>query len=117
MAGRAPRGHRNEYVKRRARAILRLAGRLTAASMALLVTALICVQFARIIGENLGMVHQLNAINSDVVALEKRRAQQLRELQRLQDPQGAVPEIHDRLRLVRSNEELIFVSPMPSSTP
>ncbi len=31
--------------------------------------------------------------------------------------QGAIPEIHDRLRLVRADEAIIFVSPAPSTTP
>ena len=43
-----------------------------------------------------------------------RRDDQQRELRRLRDPQGAVPEIHDRLRLVRPNETLIFVFPKPA---
>lgn len=117
MAGRAPRGPRNEHVKRRARAILRLAGRITAATIALLICTLVIVQFARIIGQNVAMAHELSSIRSDVATLQKRHTEQLRELRRLEDPEGVVPEIHDRLRLVRSNEALIFVSPMPSATP
>jgi hypothetical protein len=35
----------------------------------------------------------------------------------LSDPRGALPEIHDRLRLVRPGEVLIFVSPAPSPAP
>jgi cell division protein FtsB len=49
-----------------------------------------------------------------MAALERRRDDQQRELRRLRDPQGAVPEIHDRLRLVRPNETLIFVFPKPA---
>jgi hypothetical protein len=99
---------------RRVPLALRLAGRLSAAAVALLVFTLVGVQFARVIGENIAMARELDGIHTDVVSLEKRHAAQLRELHRLEDPQGAIPEIHDRLRLVRSNEAIIFVSPAPS---
>ncbi|MBV8148061.1 MAG: hypothetical protein JO092_03095, partial [Candidatus Eremiobacteraeota bacterium] len=54
---------------------------------------------------------------ADVAGLERRRMQQQRELVRLEDPLGAVPEIHDRLRLVRPNEAIIFLNPAPSPNP
>jgi cell division protein FtsB len=100
---------------RRARPTLRLAGRLLAAALALLVVTLVVIQFARAIGENLAAAHELSAIRSDITALERHRDEQQRELRRLRDPQGAIPEIHDRLRLVRPNEALIFVSPQPET--
>ena len=105
---------------RRPSPVLRLAGRITAAALGLLVVTLVAIQFARAIGENLTAAHQLSELRSDIAALQRRRDEQLRELRRLRDPQGAIPEIHDRLRLVRPNEALIFVSPQPaapSSTP
>jgi cell division protein FtsB len=98
---------------RRARPILRLAGRITAAGLALLIVTLVATQFARVVGENLSAAHELSSIHRDILALERRRVEQQRELRRLRDPQGAIPEIHDRLRLVRPNETLIFVSPQP----
>ena len=102
---------------RRARPALRLAGRITATVLALLVVTLVAIQFARAIGQNVGAARELSSIRSDVMALERRRDEQQRELQRLRDPQGVVPEIHDRLRLVRPNEALIFVSPQPATSP
>ncbi|MGB8907274.1 MAG: hypothetical protein WCC84_00860 [Candidatus Cybelea sp.] len=102
---------------RRTRPALRLAGRVTAASLAVLVVSLVVIQFARAIGENLTAVHELSSIHTDISALRRRRDEQQREIQRLRDPQGTIPEIHDRLRLVRPNETLIFVSPQPASTP
>lgn len=101
----------------RARPILRLAGRITAAAIGLLIVTLVAIQFARAIGENLTAAHQLSSIHRDVSALERRRDEQQQELRRLRDPQGAIPEIHDRLRLVRPNETLIFVSPQPAAQP
>jgi hypothetical protein len=97
--------------------VLRLAGRLLAAAAVLLVVALIVVQFARAIGENVAAARQLSSIRFDIGALQRQRDDQIRELRRLRDPEGAVPEIHDRLRLVRPNEEIIFVSPQPSVAP
>ncbi|MBV9332716.1 MAG: hypothetical protein JO146_01780 [Candidatus Eremiobacteraeota bacterium] len=99
---------------RRPSPALRLAGRITATALALLVVTLVAIQFARAIGENVAAAHQLSALRSDIATLQQRRDEQQRELRRLRDPQGAIPEIHDRLRLVRPNGELIFVSPQPA---
>ena len=97
--------------------ILRLAGRIAAAVVGLLVAVLVSVQFGRVIAENVTMVRQLASVRGDIVALEKRRSQQRREIARLRDPEGAIPEIHDRLRMVRANETIIFVSPAPAQAP
>jgi cell division protein FtsB len=97
--------------------ILRLAGRIAAAAVGLLVAVLVAVQFGRVIAENVTMVRQLASVRGDIVALEKRRSQQRREIARLRDPEGTIPEIHDRLRMVRPNETIIFVSPAPTSAP
>lgn len=97
--------------------VIRLAGRITAAALGVLVAVLVAVQFGRVIGENLTMARQLTSARSDIAVLEKRREQQRREIVRLRDPEGAIPEIHDRLRMVRPNETIIFVSPAPAATP
>jgi cell division protein FtsB len=115
MAGRRVGTDRKGALKRRAGAVLRFSGRVIAAGIALLVVTLVAVQFARAIGENLAAAHDLSSIRSDITALQERRADQQRELRRLRDPQGAIPEIHDRLRLVRPNEAIIFVSPQPAA--
>lgn len=117
MARRGFGTNRTRELKTRMRPVIRLAGRITAVAIALLVVALVAVQFARAIGENLAAAHELSSIRTDISALEKRRDDQRRELIRLRDPQGAIPEIHDRLRLVRPNEAIIFVSPQPAATP
>jgi len=98
------------------RPVLRLAGRMAAAGIALLIVGLVAVQFARAIGENVVAARELSSIRADIAALQKRRDEQQGEVRRLHDPQGAIPEIHDRLRLVRPNEALIFVSPQPAAT-
>ncbi len=119
MAGRAPGDHRKEPVKQRTRAplMLRLAGRVTVMFVAVLLFSLAGVQFARLIDQNIAMAHELSATQSDIGALKLRRERQLRELRRLRDPEGAIPDIHERLRLVGPKEEMIFVSPAPSAAP
>lgn len=117
MAGRGSKTDRKTPLRSRALPVLRLAGRIVAAGIALLVVGLVAVQFARAIGENVTAARQLSTIRADIAALQRRRDEQQRELRRLRDPQGAIPEIHDRLRLVRPNEALIFVSPQPAPTP
>jgi cell division protein FtsB len=104
-------------VKRRTKPVIRLAGRITAAAIVLIVSTIVGVQFARAIGENVGAARELSSLHSDIKALQTRRVDQERELSRLHDPEGAVPEIHDRLRLVRPNETIIFVSPQPAASP
>ncbi len=117
MAERAPGSGRIGPVKKRTGAslMLRLAGRVSAFLIALLVFALVAVQFARVIDQNVALARDLSSTQSDIAALQARRAWQIRELRRLRDPEGAVPEIHDRLKLVRPNEAIIFVSPAPSA--
>lgn len=74
------------------------------------VVALIAVQYARIVEKNVGYARELTEVHRDVDALERKREAQLREIARLSDPQGAIPEIHDRLHLVGSHEAIIYVA-------
>jgi cell division protein FtsB len=117
MAIGAPgRDRHTGSVKRRTRASLlwRFFGRLGAAALALLVFTLIAIQFARVIDQNVALASELSSTQNDIEQLQARRAWQMRQLRRLEDPQGAIPEIHDRLRLVRPNEAIVLVSPLPS---
>ncbi len=116
MARRAPGSGWIRPVKKRTRTslVLRLAGRVGATLVALLIFALVAVQFARVIDENVALARDLSSTQSDIAALQARREWQMRELRRLQDPDGAIPEIHERLKLVKPNEAIIFVSPAPS---
>ena len=70
---------------------------------------LICVQYARIIERNVAYVHQVRDVERDVAALETKRSKQLRQIRRLSDPSGAIPEIHDRLHLVGDHEAIIYL--------
>ncbi len=78
---------------------------------------LVGIQFARVIEQNVALAHELSTTNGDIAHLEARRIWQQRQLRRLESPEGAIPEIHERLRLVRKNEALVFVNPAPSADP
>jgi cell division protein FtsB len=101
--------------------VWRFLGRVAATGVALLLFAMIAVQMARVIRQNLGLKTELSQTQDEIAHLQARRAWQVEQLRRLQDPEGAVPEIHDRLHLVRPNEAIVFLkpmaSPLPSSTP
>ena len=119
MGNRAPGDHRNDSVKRRTRAPLfvRIAGRVAATAVALMVFTVVGIQFARVIEQNVALARELSTTQNNIARLEAHRNWQRRELRRLDDPYGAIPEIHERLRLVGKDEALIFVSPAPSADP
>lgn len=100
-------------MKRRSRAsdMLALAGRLGVGALSSLIFVLIAIQFGRIIRENIAMANQLSAVKTDIRDLQLRRRDQLRQIKRLADPRGAVPEIHDRLKMVGPNEAIVFIKP------
>ena len=98
-------------------AAVRVFSRLVAAAFSLVLFALIPVQFARIVNENIAMANSLSSIRHDVAQLKSRNAREQRAIRRLLDPQGAIPEIHERLHLVRPDEAIIYVKPAPSAQP
>ena len=77
------------------------------------VLTLVGVQFARILDQNVAMARSLSAVQRDVQTLKARKREEQRELRRLSNPEGSVPAIHDRLRLVRPNEAIIFLKRGP----
>jgi cell division protein FtsB len=97
-------------------ALIRLAGRLGVVCVGLVILSLVGVQYARIIGRNVALAHELHAAQHDVAALKQTRVQQDQRIRRLSDPRGAIPEIHDRLHLVRDKEAIIYLK-QPSGTP
>jgi hypothetical protein len=94
----------------RPRPLLRVSARVGIVAVSATVCALIAVQFARIVERNLWYAREVAQVQRDVAALESKREGQLREIRRLSDPQGAIPEIHDRLHLVGSHEAIIYVA-------
>jgi cell division protein FtsB len=101
----------------RASLVWRFLGRTAVAVVALAIFSLVGVQFTRVIHQNVALAGELAQTQNEVSELQDVRARQARQLRRLEDPEGAIPEIHDRLRLVRPNEAIVFVSPLPSAAP
>ena len=92
-------------------AAVRLFSRLAVIALAAVVMTLVSIQFARIVNENVAMARSLADVQRDVTNLRLRKSEQERELRRLSDPQGSIPEIHDRLHLVGPDEAIIYVKP------
>lgn len=101
--------------RKRQNAVMRLLSRAVVVIVAAVLFTLVSIQFARIIDENIAMARSLTTVQNDVQMLRARRAMQVRELRRLSDPDGSVPEIHDRLHLVRPNEAIIYLRPASHS--
>ena len=97
--------------------IFRLFSRLILGLVAVVVFALVSIQFARIVNENIAMANSLSSVEQDVATLRDHKRREEREIRRLLDPDGAVPEIHDRLHLVRPNEAIIYIKPARASNP
>ena len=99
--------------------MLRLGGRLALALVVIAVIGVVGMQFEGIIAKNVAIARELSASRSEVGALTARKERQLRTIRRLSDARGAVPEIHDKLRLVGPHEEIIYVrgDPQPTASP
>jgi hypothetical protein len=89
--------------------LLRLLGRLGVVCVALVAFSVIGVQYARLIGRNIALAHELRDVEHDIASLKVKRVAQERDIRRLSDPSGAIPEIHDRLHLVGEREAIIYL--------
>ena len=89
--------------------ILRVASRFGLVIAILFVLGVVGMQFEGIVAKNIAIAHELSTSRADVATLRERKARQLRTIQRLGSAAGAVPEIHERLRLVGPHEEIIYV--------
>jgi cell division protein FtsB len=96
--------------------LVRIAGRFALAAVVLGVLAVVAVQFAGIVAKNVAVAGELAASRAQIESLHERAAAQRRTISRLGDPAGAIPEIHDKLRLVGPNEELIYVRGLPQAS-
>ncbi len=115
MAKRALRDGTHPNVKRakHSTGTLHLLSRLAVVGFSLIVFTLVAIQFGHILNDNVAMAHSLRDVRADVQSLKERKREQVRELRRLATPSGAIPEIHDRLHLVRPNEAIIYIKQAP----
>jgi len=88
---------------------LRALGRLVIGVAAAVLLSAVAVQYARLIRHNVALAQAVETTRQQVSELRARRERELREIARLHDPQGAIPEIHDRLHLVRPGEAIIYL--------
>ncbi len=93
--------------------LFRVAGRIGVVCVAVVVLSLIGVQYARVIGRNVALARDLRDVERDVITLKVKKTQQQRQIRRLSDPRGAIPEIHDRLHLVSDKEAIIYLKRGP----
>lgn len=91
------------------RAVLRATGRALVAAALLGSISMIAIQYARMAHRNLVLAHALAATQSDVARLQHERFRRQATVKRLEDPRGAIPEIHDRLHLTLPNEAIIYL--------
>jgi hypothetical protein len=75
--------------------------------------AVVSIQFARIIERNVTYARAISGVKYDLGELESKRTRQQREIRRLSDPAGAIPEIHDKLHLVSGHEAIIYLKAPP----
>jgi cell division protein FtsB len=97
--------------------VLRLVGRLTLVAVGFGVFAIVGVQFAGIAAKNLALSTELDASRAQIDSLKARETQQRRTIVRLSDPEGAIPAIHEELRLVGPREEIFDVRGLGQPTP
>lgn len=102
MGKRTKRGAKNGAIR---------AARFAGAALALWILTLISIQFARAINENIAMARSLSSVQQDIITLRRQKQADERDIKRLLDPRGAMPEIHDRLHLVAPNETIIYLKP------
>jgi len=89
--------------------MLRLLGRICVVCVAGAFITVVALQYARILGKNIALAHELGGVSDDIRMLQTKRILQQREIRRLSDPAGAIPEIHDRLHLVTDREAIIYL--------
>ena len=103
-----PQDRRRVDVKR-ARLVLRVLTRVSVVVFVCVIVTIVGIQYARVIRRNVALAHSLHDVESDVRSLEAKRAQQQRDIVRLSDPHGVIPEIHEKLHLVSDHEAIIYL--------
>ncbi len=94
---------------------LRRAGRIVAAATAAWFLIVVATQYVRAVQHNVELSRQLAQMRVELAAQEARKNQDLRDIARLSDPRGAIPEIHDKLKLVGPHEAIVYLkSPPPA---
>ena len=94
--------------------VVRLASRIALVCVVIVVAGLVTVQFERIAERHVAVSRQLAQSRVDLTNLREELRRQRRTIDRLSDPHGAIPEIHEQLHLVRPNEQILYVKNAPA---
>jgi hypothetical protein len=97
--------------------ILRGVGRGVVVAVVLAVATMIAIQYARIVHRNMVLAHALWVVQTDITRLQTDRDHKKATIDRLEDPQGSIPEIHDRLHLTMPNESIIYLKGSKPQSP
>jgi len=89
-------------------------GRVVLGLVAVAFLTVVGIQYGKIVMKNIALRDELDATQRHVVAMQRRIVDQQRDIARLSDPQGAVPEIHARLHLVSPHESIVILKAAPS---
>ncbi len=113
--GAAASGRRS--VTRSLSHVARLTARIGLLATVGCVVVLVAVQLEVIVAKNVAIARQVANAHRQIVALRERERAQQRTVDRLSDPRGAIPEIHEKLQLVAPHQELIYVRGLAQPTP
>jgi hypothetical protein len=72
-------------------------------------TLVVVVQYVRIIDRNIVVAWQVRDHEAVIRQLRSATEEQQRHIARLERGDGAIPEIHDRLRLVAPGEAIVYL--------
>lgn len=99
------------------RTIVRGAGRVAIALIAAGVIGVFGMQFEEILAKNVTLAQDVAQSRARATELRDRIVRERRTIDRLRDPAGTMPEIHDELKLLGPHEEIIYVRGAPARTP
>jgi len=94
--------------------LVRSGRRFAALAVGSVFALLVVAQFARVVGTNLKLEADLRRTRSQIASYERRDLRLRRRIVRLRTARGAIPEIHERLRMLAPNERMVLVEPRPS---
>ncbi len=94
--------------------LVRFLRRFAALAVGSVFLLLVVAQFARVIGTDIRLGSDLHQTRATIARYERRDARLRRRIARLRTARGAIPEIHERLRMLAPNEHMVLVEPPPS---
>lgn len=97
--------------------VVRLAGRVALALVVVAVCVVVAMQFEGIVAKNVAVAREISAARADIADVRARELHQRATIARLSSARGAVPEIHEKLRLIGPHEQIIYLHGSGVPTP